>query len=112
MIQLILHLTGDYLFQTDWMAKNKKADGFNGILACLSHCLIYSLPFLFIGSVPQVNIIFFSHYLIDRTQIVKSYMQVFGQKEFAKPPFAPWSIIVIDNTFHLICNYIALTYFL
>lgn len=42
MIQLILHLVGDYITQTDWMAKNKTKNSF----AAGSHALIYSLPFL------------------------------------------------------------------
>jgi hypothetical protein len=25
-----------------------------------------------------------------------------GQKEFSKPPMAPWSMIVVDNTWHLV----------
>lgn len=44
MIQLILHLLGDYVFQTDWMAKNKGRSSF----AAGAHALAYSVPFLFL----------------------------------------------------------------
>jgi len=42
MEQLILHLTGDYLLQSDWMALNKIKSN----RAAATHALVYSLPFL------------------------------------------------------------------
>lgn len=110
MIQLILHLIGDYLIQSDWMAQNKKAAGINGLIACFTHCMTYSLPFLFIADVNQVSFIFITHFLIDRWYFIKWFINNTGKKDFGKPPFAPWSIFFIDNTFHLICNYIAINY--
>lgn len=110
MIQLILHLVGDYLLQNDWLALNKKKKESLGLLTCTIHCILYSLPFFIIGNWLQVSIIFITHFLIDRWYFVKWYMNTVGQKEFAKPPCAPWSIFFVDNTFHLICNYMALTF--
>lgn len=112
MEQLILHLLGDYLLQTDWMAQNKKVKTWRGELACQVHCLLYSIPFLLIGTWQQVLFIYVTHYLIDRFGFVKWYMTTFDMKEFMKPPLGPWSIFITDNTFHLICNYIALTWVL
>lgn len=109
MTQLILHLAGDYLLQNDWMAQNKKKKGKAGLLACTVHCILYSLPFLLIGTPIQVLIIFIAHFLIDRWFFVKWYMNLVGQKDFSKPPTAPWSLFFVDNTFHLICNYLALS---
>jgi hypothetical protein len=40
--QLLAHLIGDYVLQSDWMASNKRTD--NG--AALAHAIGYSLPFL------------------------------------------------------------------
>jgi len=105
MEQLILHLMGDYLLQTDWMASNKKKRTWMGELACQVHCLLYSIPFFFIGTWPQVLFIYLSHYAIDRSNFVVWYMRTFGSKEFMKPPLGPWSIFITDNSFHLICNY-------
>lgn len=110
MIQLILHLIGDYLLQNDSLAQNKKKKGSLGFLACLIHCLLYSLPFILIGTPLQVSLIFLTHFLIDRWSFVKWYMNLVGQKDFAKPPTAPWSIFFVDNTFHLICNFIILKF--
>lgn len=109
MEQFILHMVGDYLLQNDWMALNKKKKGRLGLLACLVHCTLYSLPFFLIGNWKQVLVIFITHFLIDRWFFVKWYMNLVGQANFAKPPTAPWSIFFVDNTFHFVCNYLALT---
>ncbi len=110
MIQLILHLAGDYLLQNDWQAQNKKKSTSEGLLACTVHCTLYSLPFFFIGTYSQVMAVFITHFLIDRWFFVKWYMNLVGQRDFAKPPLAPWSIFFVDNTFHLICNFLILKF--
>lgn len=110
MIQLILHLTGDYLLQNDWMARNKKVAGLYGFAVCFSHCLLYSLPFFLITGLWQVMLIFLTHFIIDRWQFVSWYMDTIGQKQFKQPPTGPWSIFVVDNTFHLICNYLIIRF--
>ena len=106
MVQLICHLIGDYLLQNDWMAQNKKKKWSNGFAACLIHCVLYIIPFAFICSIIQCFALFLTHFFIDRFYFVRWFMNHAGQKEFSKPPFAPWSIIVVDNTFHLVTNYI------
>lgn len=120
MIQFILHLVGDYLIQNDWMALNKKKLTWKGELACQVHCITYSLPFLFIGSWQAVLAIYLSHYLFDRTNIVGWFLAVrngiFNVENFGfgkdRPAFITvWLYIITDNTFHIICNYLAL-YFL
>ena len=58
MLQLILHVFGDYFLQTDWQALNKKKPGIIGFWACLKHCTFYSIPFLFVGSWKAVLVIF------------------------------------------------------
>ena len=110
MEQLILHLIGDYLLQNDWQAKNKKVKGVYGATACLLHCLLYSALFFTIATPLQVLLVFTTHFLIDRWFFVKWYMNAVGQKNFAKPPTAPWSIFFVDNTFHLICNFLILKF--
>ena len=111
MEQLILHLVGDYLLQNDWMALGKKNRGAFGHLTCTVHCLLYSLPFFLITSPLQVTLIFVTHFLIDRWYFIKWYMNLVGQKKFAQPPTAPWSIFFVDNTFHLVCNYLIITFY-
>ena len=68
MEQLILHLTGDYLLQSDWMALNKIKNS----RAAATHALVYSLPFLLLQpSWTAWFVIFFTHFLIDRFALAK-----------------------------------------
>jgi len=136
MIQLIFHGIGDYFLQTDWQALNKKKKGKSGFWACFTHCLTYSLPFLFIGSWKAVLVIFASHFLLDRTNLVayllaiKNNVKKVDSPEIKKwwllpykydisnfgfgleRPFAItiWLYIITDNLLHIICNFLALKY--
>ena len=132
MLQLILHGIGDYFLQTDTQALNKKKVGWFGFRQCLYHCITYSIPFLFIGSWKAVLIIFVTHFIIDRTNII-SYALAWknnvkdmttirsdGKRKYdisnfgfgLDRPFAIsiWLYIITDNLCHIICNYITLTY--
>ena len=139
MLQLIIHGVGDYFIQTDWQALNKKNKGWLGFWACLKHCITYSLPFLFIGSWKAVLVIFVTHFIIDRSNLVayclawknnvkKPIMKItenniqmltgkhcYDISNFGfgvERPFAItiWLYIICDNLLHIICNYIALLY--
>lgn len=135
MLQLILHGIGDFFIQTDTWALNKKKKGMFGLWCCFIHCLTYSLPFLFIGSWQATFIIFVTHFIIDRTQII-AYALAWknGVKKYREDdelmtkvdigydisnfgfglerPFAItiWLYIITDNLCHIICNYLALKY--
>lgn len=67
MIQLILHLWGDYLLQSGWMANNKT----KAWLPALVHATLYSLPFLLIGSWEAVFVIWATHAVIDRFRLAR-----------------------------------------
>lgn len=67
MIQLILHLLGDFITQSDWMAQNKTKRSW----PAFCHALVYSLPFLMIGSGRAVWVIFFTHFFIDRFRLAR-----------------------------------------
>lgn len=119
MLQLILHGIGDYFLQTDFQALNKKKAGWFGFWQCLKHCITYSLPFLFIGSWQAVSVIFITHFIIDRTNLVawslayKNGIRTIENFGFGlERPFAIsiWLYIICDNICHIICNYIALKY--
>jgi len=119
MIQLGLHLIGDYIIQNDWMALNKKKPGWKGFFACLIHCVTYALPFLLIGSWQAVTVILVTHFIIDRWKLVDWFLAArngvwhirnfgFGEE---RPVFITiWLYIITDNIFHLACNYAALKY--
>lgn len=114
MEQLLLHLLGDFITQNDWMALNKKKPTLTGFLACQVHCILYALPFLLLGTPFQVFLIYFSHYAIDRSNLVAWFLAYRnGVKDIhnfgfshERPSFiSVWLFIITDNTFHLLCNY-------
>jgi len=93
------HLIGDYLLQSDWMAKGKKVSSW----ICLVHIVAYMIPFLFCGLFWwQLLLIGIQHFLQDRTSFIIWLMKIKGSAEFAKPPMSPWSIIVTDNIVHIL----------
>lgn len=119
MLQLILHGIGDYFLQTDKQALGKKLKGWYGFRCCFIHCITYSLPFLFIGSWLAVVVIFATHFIIDRTNIVawglayKNDIRTIENFGYGlERPFAIsiWLYIICDNLCHIICNYLALRY--
>ena len=121
MIQLLLHLIGDYITQTDWMAKNKTKNSF----AAGTHALVYSLPFLLLKpSMAAFAVILGTHFLIDRFRLARF---VIYAKNWTTSPSLKWSdasetgyhkdepewlslflLIVADNTLHLSINFAAL----
>lgn len=62
-ITLILcHLIGDYVLQTDFIAKTKGTNWYHLIV----HCVLYCLPFFVVyGLTWQLIFIFITHFVID-----------------------------------------------
>ena len=103
---LIGHLVGDWLLQNDWMAKNKKC----GLVTLpgLVHFTIYTLTIiggLYLAGVRDSaplyyfglgTIVFVSHWLIDTTQVVNSWMRLFHQSDLE------WVHFLVDQTYHLL----------
>lgn len=68
MLQLILHLIGDYVTQSDWMANNKTKRSW----PALAHAIVYSLPFLLLGPSWQALVVILgTHFLIDRFRLAR-----------------------------------------
>lgn len=134
MIQLILHLIGDYVTQSDWMAQQKTKSTW----AAFCHATVYSLPFLWIASHEALFVIWSTHLLIDRFRLARfvvytknflspvvlndydPYPITWSKQTWWKPwsecsgtgyhkdspPFlAVWLMIAADNTLHLAINY-------
>jgi hypothetical protein len=96
---ILAHFVGDYFLQTDFMAANKKKSS----CVCLFHVVTYLVPFLLTPLLWwQIGLIGLQHFAQDRTNFVVWLMRVKGSEDFAKPPFAPWSIIVTDNILHIL----------
>jgi len=122
MEQLILHLFGDYLTQTDMMAKKKTS----AMGIALFHAIVYTLPFVLVFdlSLEAVMIICFSHALIDRYRLARYVVfaknwitqpslrwedcSETGYHKDTPPWLAFWLLIIADNTLHLAINYAAI----
>lgn len=121
MEQLLLHLIGDYITQTDWMAQNKKKENYAGF----AHAIVYSTPFLlFRPSLYAILVIMWTHFLIDRYRLARYVVfaknwltnrnlrwddcSTTGYHKDTPPWLAFWLLIIADNTMHLCINYGAL----
>ena len=51
---------------------------------------------------PGEQAAFVREWVQDRTGFVVWLMNMKGSDKFAKPPMAPWSIIVTDNILHIL----------
>ncbi len=99
---LVAHLIGDFLFQTNWMAKNKA----HKLLPLIAHTALYTLIVAFIawlsfGGLPLWGIltIFITHTLLDNRIFiswwVQSIMKLTGNDSV-------WLKIVVDQVFHIL----------
>lgn len=96
---LLGHLTGDFLFQTNWMAR-KKADSFTVLFI---HSTIYTL-FIGLASILAgrfswlaLLIILLSHMLLDNRGFVN-----FWVKNINQSMDIAWLKVVVDQCWHLI----------
>ena len=105
-LAIIGHLVGDYLLQNDWMALNKKKQSLN----CAVHVTLWTLAVCaFAGwwTLPAIAVLWLTHYAQDRTNIIMWWMtKVNRQQQFATGPCAPWSIIVVDNVWHVVALWV------
>jgi hypothetical protein len=121
---LLAHLVGDYLLQTDWMAREKVRRLWPAII----HGLAYSLPFLLITRSPwALLIIGGTHAVLDRyraaTYVIwarnligprgsrvprKEALANYGFAASVPPGLAMALMIVSDNTIHMLVNAAAL----
>lgn len=121
MEQLLLHLFGDYITQSDWMAQNKTKH----VWPALIHGIVYSIPFLLLGiSGMAWFVICSTHIVIDHFRLAryvvfaKNWINTPGLKwadcsgtgyHKGTPTWlAFWLLIIADNTMHLAINFAAI----
>lgn len=81
---LLLHLLGDYITQSDWMANNKTSSS----VPAAVHAMVYSLPFLLLRpSLLAFAMILGTHFLIDRFRLAK---YVVWAKNYLAPYNETW----------------------
>lgn len=121
--QLLAHAIGDYLLQSDWLARNKTKRHWPAAL----HAVTYALPFLCITRSPAaLAVIVSTHFVIDRWRLARFVVRVknlaFSSWDEAWVPFNPatgapkrqpaylavWLLIITDNVLHVLINGVAL----
>lgn len=122
--QLLAHLTGDYLLQTDWMAQEKTRRW----LPAVVHGVTYALPFVVLTRSPaRLAAIAASHTVIDRYRLAKHLVwakeQVLTPTSHCYPtseagPYgyhtdkpewmAFWLMVAVDNLAHVVINKLVL----
>lgn len=124
MKQLLAHLTGDYLIQSDWMALEKTQRWGPAV----AHAVSYSVPFLALTRSPwRLSVIAGSHAVIDRYRLAKRLCWAKNQVAPAAYRYAwsegsktgyrddrpdwmtVWLMIIADNSVHLLINSAALS---
>ncbi len=118
---ILVHLVGDYLLQSSWMARNKTARWFPAVV----HGLTYTLPFMILTHSPAALLMVGgTHAVIDRLRAAR---YVIIARDYLAPPsswrpwsetadidwtnYRPWALrVIVDNTIHLLVNVAALTW--
>jgi len=123
--QLFLHVVGDYVIQSNWMAQEKTKSH----IPALAHALTYSIPFAFLTQSPAaLGIIFGTHFIIDRWRLARYVCwfknqlvpaehrypwkgnEATGYKKELPDWLAVWLMIIVDNVMHVTCNALAIGY--
>jgi hypothetical protein len=114
---VVAHMVGDYLFQTDWQARNKRGGlGRDPVArrALVSHVSTYTLAFLPafiwiaadrdpIWAIVSVVLIFVPHLMIDDGRFVRAYMtRVKGANGLDLSLAAS-----VDQSFHILSLWVA-----
>jgi hypothetical protein len=121
--QLLAHAVGDYLLQSEWMAREKAKRSF----AAFVHCAFYVLPFILITQNPYtLAVIGGTHFVIDRWNLARyvawlknrpwpgsapwSECRNTGFHPDTAPWLAGWLLVIIDNILHILINGLAIAY--
>lgn len=141
MEQLLTHIFGDYILQSDWQATNKS----KRTIPCLVHVLLYTSCFLLLtNNCITLLIIGSTHFILDRFPIIIRRLIWFKNHIGPGFKFVPfnlckitgyydhygspsniningyslrdnhitiWLYIITDNFIHLTINYFAIKYF-
>lgn len=115
-LQFLCHRAGDYLLQSGWMANHKQLTNLTGWLAASVHGLVYLSCFLWWpltqGTLAadwwRYAIVCLTHIAIDHYRVASIWAK-FYNNDWSEPPVTPrWVMVEIDQTMHLIINYLCL----
>ena len=114
MRQLLAHLVGDYVVQSNWQAQVKTRRDGDGIAAAVTHALTYTACFLPLTRNPaRLALIGVTHGLLDHYRplpaLIIAKNRLVSPRGYRVDPEVPfWLHIVVDNTIHLLINEVAL----
>jgi chromate transport protein ChrA len=113
--QLVAHMVGDYILQSDWMANRKTERAYVAAI----HAATYALPFLFFHpSLLALAVIVGTHALIDRYRLARYVC--WAKNGFPRPLtntgypedrpawLSVWLLFIADNILHVLINGAAL----
>lgn len=123
--QIIAHIIGDYVIQSDWMALNKTKSW----KVALIHGFTYTLPFLFLSpSIFAFLLIMITHTIIDHYSLAKYLIEwknrllcdKIARMHYVADEYTgmhkdriesiKWFVyIVVDNILHILINGLVLT---
>jgi len=114
--QLIAHLVGDYVVQSDYLAQAKTHRTDYGVRAAAVHAALYTACFVPLTRSPwRLAIIGITHGLLDHyrplPKLIATKDWVLSPRDWnvTPPEQVPfWLHIVVDNTAHLVINEVAL----
>lgn len=104
-----VYVEGEPIAEAEWWFGYAKWK--TGNWACLIHCILYTLSIWACSfwwmPIWGLVVCFLLHYPIDRWRLAKWWMiNISGQKAFATGILSPWSIIIVDNIFHLLTLFV------
>ena len=126
MEELLAHLVGDYVVQSDWMATKKTSHAFPALCHAASYTAIFALVFGLRWE--ALAVIGTTHFVIDRWRLARFVIRaknwllappsarpadvnwVTGYPNDTPPWMATWLFIIVDNTLHLWFNHAALVW--
>jgi hypothetical protein len=96
---LLGHMAGDFLFQTNWMAREKA----NNLTALFIHSAVYAL-FIGLGAIladrftwQALLVVLLSHMLIDNRKFIKFWIRC-----VTKSCDTEWLKVAVDQCWHII----------
>jgi hypothetical protein len=114
---IIGHLVGDYMIQSKKMALLKSNKDLNGLMWCISHCVLYTLSIcIFTQTTNPIKIflIFMSHFPIDHWSLASKWLKLIRGRNFVDAyksnsefreidlAFSTIVYVVVDNTMHIL----------
>jgi hypothetical protein len=132
--QIVCHMVGDYLLQSDWMAGEKTKRW----IPAIAHVVTYSIPFMAMLLIEKVAlshmwkpvlVIAITHLVIDHYRLARYvvwFKNFLAPKSVPNPPWSEcvatgypkdrpiwlttWLLIIADNIIHVVINALALMY--